>query len=74
MDAGLTAPLLTTLRRIATPNGDVLHGMKASDPGYNGFAEAYFSMVLQGAVKGWKRHFEMTLNLVCIVGGGLFVI
>ena len=30
--------------------------MKAVDPGYAGFGEAYFSMVDRGAVKGWKRH------------------
>lgn len=61
-------PFLTPLRRIATPKGDVLHGMKCNDPGFAGFGEAYFSMVLPGAVKGWKRHRDMTLNLVCPQG------
>jgi len=61
-------PFLTPLRRIATPKGDVLHGMKCHDPGFGGFGEAYFSMVLPGAVKGWKRHREMTLNLICPQG------
>lgn len=70
---------LTPLRRIATPGGDVLHGMKQSDPGFAGFGEAYFSMIDQGHVKGWKRHSRMTLNFVvaaglvrvCIYGGPL---
>jgi dTDP-4-dehydrorhamnose 3,5-epimerase len=70
----VSAPLLTPLRRIHTPNGDVLHGMKASDAGYAGFGEAYFSMVSGGATKGWKRHFRMTLNLVCIAGAVRFVV
>ena len=48
--------------------GDVLHGMKSSDPGYMGFGEAYFSMVDPGVVKAWKRHREMTLNLIIPFG------
>lgn len=61
-------PTLTKLRRIPTANGDVLHGIKAVDPGYAGFGEAYFSMVTPGAVKGWKRHARMVLNLVVAHG------
>ncbi len=74
MDVGLSGPLLTPLRRIPTPKGDVLHGMKTEDPGYAGFGEAYFSMVLEGAIKGWKRHHRMTLNLICIAGAVQFVV
>jgi dTDP-4-dehydrorhamnose 3,5-epimerase len=62
------APFLTPLKRIATPKGDVMHGMKSSDPGFAGFGEAYFSLVNKGEIKGWKRHFRMTLNLVCPAG------
>lgn len=62
------ATLLTPLRRMPTPKGDVLHALKANDPGFDGFGEAYFSQVLSGSVKGWKRHSRMVLNLVCIVG------
>lgn len=62
------------LRRITTDGGDVLHAMKASDPEYCGFGEAYFSIVKSGAVKGWKRHRTMTLNLVVPVGAVRFVI
>ena len=42
--------------------------MKATDPGYAGFGEAYFSIVDQDAVKGWKRHSRMVLNLVVCSG------
>mgnify|MGYP001593654466 CR=1 FL=1 len=55
---------LTALRRITTPGGDVLHGMKRSDEGFAGFGEAYFSTIRKGHVKGWKRHNRMTLNFV----------
>lgn len=60
--------LLTPLRRIAHPKGDVLHAMKRSDPGFVDFGEAYFSTVLPGETKGWKCHRIMQLNLVVPVG------
>lgn len=66
--------LVTPQRRIANPNGDVLHAMKRSAPGFAGFGEAYFSTVKPGAVKGWKRHRRMTLNLVVPQGAIRFAI
>ena len=44
--------LFTPLRRIPTANGEVRHGLRASDVGFAGFGEAYFSEVLPGAIKG----------------------
>lgn len=66
--------VLTSLKIIETPGGNVLHGMKQGDSGYAGFGEAYFSIVEVGAVKGWKRHHQMTLNLVVPVGTVRFII
>ena len=66
--------LLTPLRRIPVPRGDVFHALKASAPGFAGFGEAYFTTVEQGAVKGWKRHREMTMNLVVPCGAVEFVV
>jgi dTDP-4-dehydrorhamnose 3,5-epimerase len=65
-------PALTPLRRIAHPLGDIQHGMKAADVGYAGFGEAYFTRVLPGAVKGWKRHSRMQLNLLVPCGAVRF--
>jgi dTDP-4-dehydrorhamnose 3,5-epimerase len=65
--------LVTPLRRIDNAGGDVLHGMKQSDVGYTGFGEAYFSWVSFGAVKAWKRHTQMTMNVVVPVGQVRFV-
>ena len=45
-----------------------MHALKAEEHSFVGFGEAYFSTVDQGAVKGWKRHRRMTLNLVVPVG------
>jgi dTDP-4-dehydrorhamnose 3,5-epimerase len=62
-----------SLARIPVEGGDVMHAMKASDVGYNGFGEAYFSWVYNGVVKAWKLHQRMTLNLVVPVGEVRFV-
>lgn len=66
--------LLTPLKSIFHPKGDVFHAMKASDPGFSGFGEAYFSTIRPGDVKGWKKHRRMTLNLVVPVGEIWFVL
>lgn len=69
----LTDILVTPMRRIETVGGDVLHAIKQSDKGYAGFGEAYLSWASAGAVKGWKRHTRMTMNIVVPVGQVRFV-
>ena len=69
----LTDILVTPLRRIPTIGGDVMHALKDSDDGFNGFGEVYFSWVEQGAIKAWKYHQHMTLNLVVPLGEVSFV-
>lgn len=64
--------IVTNLKRIPLDGGDVLHAMKASDPGYVGFGESYFSMIEYRAVKAWKRHLRMTLNFIVPVGAVKF--
>lgn len=64
----VSVPLLTPLRRIEHEKGDLYHGMRAGEPGFAGFGEAYFTTVLNGKIKGWKKHMEMVLNLVVPVG------
>ncbi len=65
--------LLAPLSQIETAGGDVLHAMKQSETGYAGFGEAYFSWVSAGAVKAWKRHTRMIMNVVVPVGKVRFV-
>ena len=69
---GVNQILITPLQQIRATGGDVLHGMKCSDPGYVDFGEAYFSIVEAGVVKAWKKHSRMTLNIVVPVGTILF--
>ena len=65
--------LVTPLMRIPTVGGDVMHALKNSDNGFNGFGEVYFSWVERGAIKAWKCHQHMTLNLVVPLGEISFV-
>ena len=65
--------LVTPLMRIPTVGGDVMHALKNSDNGFNGFGEVYFSWVEQGAIKAWKYHQHMTLNLMVPLGEISFV-
>jgi len=72
-DVSLVDILVTPLKRIKTEGGDVMHALKNSENGYNGFGEVYFSWVEQGAIKAWKCHQSMTLNLVVPLGEVRFV-
>ena len=66
--------ILTPLKQIYNPKGDIFHAMKKTSDGYEGFGEAYFSTIKTGHIKGWKKHTEMTLNLIVIIGKVQFVI
>ncbi|MDQ1339849.1 MAG: hypothetical protein QG567_1004 [Campylobacterota bacterium] len=66
--------VLTPLKQIHHPKGDIFHGMKKSDDGFDGFGEAYFSTINQDDIKGWKKHTKMTLNLIVPVGEIEFVV
>ena len=65
---------LFPLKRISVPKGDVLHALRSIDEGYCGFGEAYFTQIMHGETKGWKRHNRLTLNLVVVCGEVKFVI
>lgn len=66
--------ILTPLKQIYNPKGNIFHAMKNSDIGYSGFGEAYFSTIDQNKIKGWKKHTKMTLNLIVPIGEIEFVI
>lgn len=60
--------VVTPLRIIADPRGAVMHMLRADAPHFRTFGEIYFTTVNPGAVKAWKRHREMTLNLAVVSG------
>lgn len=74
MDNPVNGVLLTPLTQIFHPKGDVYHAMKKSDSGFDGFGEAYFSTIHKSDIKGWKKHTQMTLNLVVPLGEIEFII
>jgi dTDP-4-dehydrorhamnose 3,5-epimerase len=73
---------LFPLRAIAVPGGDVLHMLRTSFPLLPGLeageaggeklslGELYFSEVLPGCVKAWKRHARQTQHF-CVPSGQL---
>ena len=66
--------LVSPLKIIMHPKGEILHGIKTESYGYDGFGEAYFSSIKKGEIKGWKKHLKMTLNLIVPVGEIRFVV
>ena len=56
------------LRRIPDERGTIFHMLRSTDPHFRQFGEIYFSTVYMGAIKGWHKHVDMTLNYVCIHG------
>jgi len=66
--------LITRLKIIDTPGGNVLHAIQKNDYGYISFGEAYFSEIQNNKVKAWKRHREMTLNIIVPIGIIRFVL
>lgn len=66
--------ILTPLKQIVNPKGDLYHAMKKSDEGFTSFGEAYFSTVIKDEIKGWKKHTKMILNLVVPIGAVEFIV
>jgi dTDP-4-dehydrorhamnose 3,5-epimerase len=65
--------IVTPLAKIQVDGGNVLHGLKKSDDRFFGFGEAYFSSIDSGAVKAWKLHSTMIMNLIVPFGAVRFV-
>ena len=59
---------ITELRQIGDERGAVLHMMRCDAPEFVRFGECYFSEIVPGAVKAWKRHRAQSQNLVVPVG------
>ena len=74
MDKIIEGVILTPLKQIVNPKGDLYHALKKSDNGYKSFGEAYFSTVIKDEIKGWKKHTVMVLNLIVPIGAVEFII
>ena len=65
--------ILTKLKKIYHPKGEILKAITKSDSVFSEFGEAYFSVINQGDIKGWKKHTKMISNLIVITGEIEFV-
>ena len=65
---------IQALRQIIDDRGRVMHMMRSDNPMFVRFGESYFSEILPGQVKAWKRHSTSTQHLAVPVGTILLVI
>lgn len=65
--------ILTPLKKIYHPKGEILKAITKSDTVFSEFGEAYFSVINQGEIKGWKKHTKMISNLIVVTGEIEFV-
>lgn len=68
---GLT---VTPLRQFNDARGSVLQMLRADAADFQTFGECYFSEIVPGALKAWKRHRRQTQNLAAPVGRVRFVV
>ena len=64
----LEGVIISELRQFTDARGSVLHMLRCDDPGFTKFGECYFSEVLPGAVKAWKRHRVQSQHFAVPVG------
>lgn len=60
--------LFSPVKKISHENGDLFHIVRNFDEGFDGFGEAYISTIKYNEIKSWKRHVEMTANMVVPIG------
>lgn len=65
--------IISQLKIIPGEKGNILHALKKSEANFIEFGEAYFTFVNENIIKGWKKHKQMTLNLVVPIGMVKFV-
>lgn len=59
---------VTDLKSIADERGSVIKVISIDSTNFAGFGELYFSTVKAGIIKAWRRHTEMTVNLMVVTG------
>ena len=59
---------ITPLKTFSDERGSVKHMMKCTDPAFKKFGEIYFSVVLPGKIKAWRKNKKTTVNYAVIEG------
>ena len=60
--------IIKPLRQITDQRGKIMHMLRSDSKLFEAFGEIYFSTVNPGAIKAWKLHQDMTLNLAVPCG------
>ena len=60
--------IIKELSQFVDDRGRVMHMIRMDDPLFEKFGEVYFSEVLPGVVKGWKKHKFMTQLFAVPIG------
>ena len=60
--------VISPLKIITDERGSVLHMLKSTESLFDKFGEVYFSEILSGAVKAWKKNKKLSQNLTVPVG------
>ena len=60
--------VIQPLKQMVDERGAVLHMLRCDSPLFTRFGEIYFSLVLPGVVKAWKRHQRMTQHFSVPMG------
>ena len=60
--------VISPLKIITDERGSVLHMLKSNEPLFDKFGEIYFSEILSGTVKAWKKNKKQSQNLTVPVG------
>jgi len=66
--------VVTPLKRIDHPKGDLFHLLRSDQPQFFPIAEVYCSSVLKSTVKGWKKHHQHKINLIVVAGAVQFLV
>lgn len=70
----ISGVMIQPLKQIKDERGKVMQMLRADSPLFQGFGEVYFSMILPGKIKGWKKHTRMTQHFAVPVGKVILVI
>jgi len=60
--------IFSPVKKIGHQYGDLFHIIRNFDEGFCGFGEAYISTIKYNKIKAWKRHLNMTANMVVPLG------
>ena len=64
---------VTQLKKIEMENGNIYKGIDITENDCSQFGELYFSFINENAIKAWKKHDLMVMNLIVPVGKVKFV-